>query len=411
MNNLLSRLGDALRFDFRYFVVGSGWLTFAIGIGYAMGLLRSIAFARLAPSEVYGQYSFVLAAVGMLSVVTLSGISTALTQAVARGMHGSFFEAVKIRALWGSLGSIVVIIFGIGYAYYQTEIKFLWAFAAVALFIPFISCTDLITAYYQGRKRFDIVSWLNSGTVILITVGLTIALWVHLDFVWLLAINSIATLLVPLLLYRSVANQARNSPVDPEIFSYGWSLSVANAIGTIAFYLDSVLLGFFSSFSAVAIYRIAAVLPENSKIFFKIMTSLLMPKLAETSDRKFYDTNNRNRMFILLGLNIGAVLIAMMIIPYIILILYGQAYSQSAIYAQGMFLSMGLSAVDAVSLAVLQAKKRADIIFRANLLYGILQISSLIILIPRIGIGGIVISYIISRWGIGLYRWRVVRNL
>lgn len=376
-----------------------------------MGLLRSVAFARLAPSEVYGQYSFVLAAVGMLSVVTLSGVSTALTQAVAQGKYGSFFDAVKIRAVWGSLGSIVVILFGLGYAYYQTDIKFLWAFTAVALFVPFTSCTDLITAYYQGVKRFDLVSWLNSGAIILTTAGLAIGLWAHLDFVWLLVINSLASLLVPLVLYRSVITQARSSPVDPDLFSYSWSLSVANAIGTMAFYLDSVMLGFFSSFNAVALYRIAAVLPENSKVFFKIMTSLLMPKLAETTDRKFYGHNNRNRMFLLLGLNITVVAMAIVLIPYIILLLYGQAYSQSAIYAQGMFLSMGLSGVDAVSLAVLQAQKRADVIFRANLLYGVLQISSLIILVPRLGIGGIVISYIISRWAIGLYRWRAIRHL
>ncbi|MCB9078072.1 MAG: oligosaccharide flippase family protein [Anaerolineaceae bacterium] len=411
MNNLRSRLGEALHIDFRYFVVGSGWLAFAVGIGYAMGLLRSVAFARLAPSEVYGQYSFVLAAVGMLSVVTLSGVSTALTQAVAQGKYGSFFDAVKIRAVWGSLGSIVVILFGLGYAYYQTDIKFLWAFTAVALFVPFTSCTDLITAYYQGVKRFDLVSWLNSGAIILTTAGLAIGLWAHLDFVWLLVINSLASLLVPLVLYRSVITQARSSPVDPDLFSYSWSLSVANAIGTMAFYLDSVMLGFFSSFNAVALYRIAAVLPENSKVFFKIMTSLLMPKLAETTDRKFYGHNNRNRMFLLLGLNITVVAMAIVLIPYIILLLYGQAYSQSAIYAQGMFLSMGLSGVDAVSLAVLQAQKRADVIFRANLLYGVLQISSLIILVPRLGIGGIVISYIISRWAIGLYRWRAIRHL
>lgn len=411
MNNLRSRLGEALHIDFRYFVVGSGWLAFAVGIGYAMGLLRSVAFARLAPSEVYGQYSFVLAAVGMLSVVTLSGVSTALTQAVAQGKYGSFFDAVKIRAVWGSLGSIVVILFGLGYAYYQTDIKFLWAFTAVALFVPFTSCTDLITAYYQGVKRFDLVSWLNSGAIILTTAGLAIGLWTHLDFVWLLVINSLASLLVPLVLYRSVITQARSSPVDPDLFSYSWSLSVANAIGTMAFYLDSVMLGFFSSFNAVALYRIAAVLPENSKVFFKIMTSLLMPKLAETTDRKFYGHNNRNRMFLLLGLNITVVAMAIVLIPYIILFLYGQAYSQSAIYAQGMFLSMGLSGVDAVSLAVLQAQKRADVIFRANLLYGVLQISSLIILVPRLGIGGIVISYIISRWAIGLYRWRAIRHL
>ena len=69
VNTLVKRLSVQLQLDVRYFLKGSVWLFIPTLVSYLLGLLRSVAFARLMEQEVYGQYGFILK-VRLIEVLT-----------------------------------------------------------------------------------------------------------------------------------------------------------------------------------------------------------------------------------------------------------------------------------------------------------------------------------------------------
>src|SRR5574339_387501 len=86
---LLLRLQGVTRTDMRYAASGGFWLTAAAGLGSIASLLVAIAFANLAPKEVYGSYKYLMAIAGTLAGFGLSGLAEALSGAAARGQDGT----------------------------------------------------------------------------------------------------------------------------------------------------------------------------------------------------------------------------------------------------------------------------------------------------------------------------------
>ena len=104
--NTLRRSEHWTHTDMVYIAKGGAWLTAARIVASISSFLMVIAFANLLTKEAYGLYQYVLSIVGILSISTLGGINTALTQAMARGYEGSIIPALKTRIHWGVIGGI-----------------------------------------------------------------------------------------------------------------------------------------------------------------------------------------------------------------------------------------------------------------------------------------------------------------
>ena len=83
-----------------YLAKGGFWL--ALGKGFAMlsGLILTIGFANLIPKEVYRNSTFVLSLAGIIGAFTLTGMDTAVAQAVARGYEGVLKTGFWIKLKW-----------------------------------------------------------------------------------------------------------------------------------------------------------------------------------------------------------------------------------------------------------------------------------------------------------------------
>ena len=90
VKELLLRSEKYTKTDMLYLARGGFWLTLGQGLGIIAGLLLVIGFANLLPKEVYGNYKFILSLGGIIGAFTLTGMSIAVTQAVARGFEGNF---------------------------------------------------------------------------------------------------------------------------------------------------------------------------------------------------------------------------------------------------------------------------------------------------------------------------------
>jgi O-antigen/teichoic acid export membrane protein len=214
-----------------------------------------------------------------------------------------------------------------------------------------------------------------------------------------------------LVLYWHIRKQTQDAPHDPELVSYGRSLTWADAIISVTAHLDGVILGLSSSFGDVAIYRIASVLPKSIKKLPKSLVSLLMPKIAEQPNKRIYSSRTRKHLLRLWILNASLAVGVTVILRHLIPILYGEEYDRAIIYAQLLMLSIIPTGPNSFFVAALRARKRTKDIYAANMIYSVIRIATLTLLVPFFGVLGIVISNIISRWSETLYRWHAVTKI
>jgi O-antigen/teichoic acid export membrane protein len=406
----LVTLNERFQIDARYFLIGSFWLFLPTLMSYVLGLVRSIAFARLLEQNTYGELGFVNSVAGTVGILTLPGINTALVETVARGNLGALADALHTRTKWGILGSLVMT----GVSLYYVHLGHYELVAALLIagaFLPLVSAFQVVQAYYNGLKRFHMVSLISGGIVLLNTVSVLLILWLQKGLVWLVIATNGSQLIFLLTLYQLAARHAKEGPRDSEMVAYGRSLTWIEAISSVAFYLDGVVLGFTTGFTDVAVYTIAAILPENIKNLMKMLVPLAIPKIAEQPEKRVYTQRTRRHLLALLVINLIVVLLTVVTIPIVISLLYGQRYATSIFYAQLLMLSLAAGWPGSFFTAALQARKRAREIYQFNLIYGILQVGTLLLFVPLWGILGIVLSRIVTRLGSTLYQWYAVTKI
>ena len=411
VRNFIQNLSGRLHLDVGYFLRGGLWLSIPFLVNYALGVLRTVAFARFIDVSTYGKFTWIIGLSGTLSVLTLPGINIALTETVARGNHGSMIDAALARLRWGLLSSLAMVGAALYYSFYKGDTTMMSAILIASAFIPLNSALQVVQGFYNGRKRFDKLSLMTIAVTITSTTILVIVMVMQKGLLWLTATNCIAQVIVYGLFYREALNQVRDSPRDPHMLAYGKSLTWANAISSIAFEMDSVILGVFSGFGNVAIYNIASVLPESLKYFIKMLSPLTLPKIAENPDKKIYTPETRKKLIYLLAFNILFVLVGIIIIPFIITILYTHRYDASIGYAQWLMISLVFGWPGSFFDAALQARKQSRSIYTFNIIYGLLQVGTLIIFVPIWGILGIVFSRIVTRLGSAIYQWYAVSKI
>ncbi len=164
LNNFRNKAYGLLRLSERYFktdmmylVKGGLWLTFGQIVSSFSIFLLAIAFANLLPKEAYGTYKYALSLAGILTALTLTGMNTAVTQAVARGFEGTLKKSFWIQLRWS-----VLMIFAAagGSVYYFLRGNEVLGFALIIIGIlsPILNSANTYTAYLGGKKDFKNLS-------------------------------------------------------------------------------------------------------------------------------------------------------------------------------------------------------------------------------------------------------------
>ena len=112
MERILQKASKGLRFlerytktDMVYLAKNSFWMNSNTVITSGFSFILSIAFAHLVSKETYGVYQFLISISSIIGGLTLIGMNSAVTQAVARGFEGVLRESVKVQLKFGLLSS------------------------------------------------------------------------------------------------------------------------------------------------------------------------------------------------------------------------------------------------------------------------------------------------------------------
>ena len=384
-----------LKTDMVYLVQGGFWLVFGQVISSLSVFLLAIAFANILPKEIYGIYKYILSMAAILGIFSLTGMNTAVSQAVSRGLEGVFKKSFWVQMKWALIMFFVSLAFGI-YYFIQGNQTLAISFLIIGSFSPLLNSANTYAAFLNGKKDFKKITQYNVLSVTFSSLILLFTVLITEKPVLLILAYFISNTIANVFFYIKTLHVFKpNEKQSEETISYGKHLSLMNIISIIANYLDSVLIFHFLGAANLAIYSFAIAPPEQIKGLFKNISSLALPKFSENTKEEIKKTIFRK--VIVLGLVITTVVLLYIMFAPLVYKIFFPKYLESIFYSQIYAISLIAIAVYLPSSA-LQAQMATKELYFFNFWTSLIQIILLIIFIYFWGILGAVISRILGRF-------------
>lgn len=369
-----------------YLASGGFWLGLTQIVSMATSFLLALVFANLVEPDTYGKYKYVLSLMAIFSISSLSGIETAITQATARNLDGSFYTGFKAKFKWGLIGSVSAIGLAAYYIYRGNYVLPIPLLIGAAL-MPLIQASSVYGSFLTGKKLFRAGAKYGIISHIIFAGAMAATMLFTKNIFWLIAAYFISNALLGYLFYLLTKFKFRpNKEEDVKTISFGKHLSLMGALDTVGKNLDKILLFNFIGSVEVAIYSFAIIIPDQIRSLLSNISALAMPKLAAKSQKEIKASIMKKvwKLFILVGL----IIVSYALLSQFIYKTFFPQYLSSVGYSQMLILSL-ISFPTSLLSAVFHAKMMKRELYLLRFI-GILRLILLVVLVPIYGIIGAV---------------------
>jgi len=391
---LLKKSEKWTKTDMIYLAKGGFWLTLGQGFSSLSAFLLAIAFANLLPKEVYGNYKYILSIAGILAIPTLSGMNTAIVQAVARGYEGSVIPALKTKIKWGLLGGISSLALAL-YYFLNDNTTLTISFLIISIFIPFMDSLSIYSSYLNGKKDFKNLSKYNIITTIISILIMLTVIFFSKNIFLIIASYFASNTILRLIFFKLTFNKnILNDKKDKNTISYGKHLSLMNVLNTVSFYLDKLLIFHFLGATELAVYSIAIAPSEQIKGLIKNVNILALPKF---SSHKFGEIKkNLNSKIIKMIITLFIISATFIIFAPLLYKIFFPQYLEAVNLSRLFSISLILFGPIIILLSFFQSKEKKMILYQYNIIKPIIKIVLLAILVNFFGLIGVITATIIS---------------
>ena len=391
------------------YLARGGTLSF-IGQGASIvaSLVLAVAISHFLSKEAYGEYKYVLSIVGMLSVFSLNGISSAVFQSAAAGFDGALIRGFWANIRWSALifaGTLTLAsyYFIMGNPSLATEILIGGSLS------PFLASTNLFASFLGGKKDFyrqTVYGIIDNVIPILIFIGVVI---VTGNPIILVATYFLTNLLAGLYFYRRTIDvyHASLHLHDEEMLTYSKHLSLMGIIGGISSSLDQILLFHYVGAAQLATYNFATAIPDLMKGHAKNIDAMLQARFVNRGAREIQEGMS-NKIGWFAFINIIITLTYITAAQYIFNALF-PAYQDAVFYSQIYALWMLSIAFDPYS-TYLVAKKLTNELYANYLFYSVVQIASMLVGVLFWGLIGLVIARVATRFLVAILNYILYRR-
>lgn len=281
INNLFVLGTEFFGLDLKYFSKAAGWVTFSQIINGILAFVLTIILTRLLPKETYGLYRYVLSLADILTIFTLTGMNSAVVQAVAAGNEGALIKSVKHQLKWNLMMTAASFAVAIYYFLNHNLTLALSLFIIGALW-PITLALNTYPAFLIGKKNFRLNSIFNTGSTLIYVASMLLAVIFTNKIPALIFIYSLATLFSNLIFYfRTIKIYKPKKDGNEDFIVFGWKLSSLKVIGIAAGQIDNIIMNHFFGPAQLAIYALARILPDNIIPLIKDTVNTGMPNLAQ----------------------------------------------------------------------------------------------------------------------------------
>jgi O-antigen/teichoic acid export membrane protein len=379
--------------DMVYFAENSFWINANTIIVTIFSFILSILFARFVSKEVYGTYQFLLSISSILTALTLTGMNSAVGNAVARGFEKVFSDSIKIQLRFAILPFLASMVLSIYYLLQDNLVLSLGA-VAIGLIMPLTNTFNTWGAYMTGKKAFkpiffytQIVNLFYFGTMLVPIFWLPQALP-------LVLVNIVFGLLANFIIYLQVNKKyPPNNQGEEGALKYGKLLSLSNILPIAVFHIDNIVVFHFLGAVELAIYSFASNIPDRFMSLLRPVPTIAFPKFAEMGESGVGRVLLQKLYRFLLAAVIAG-LIYILAAPYIFHYLFPQ-YQDSLLFSQVYVAVSALSVVTSLSTTALFAT-RSPKIYITNVVNPLVGISTVILGGYFFGMWGVIGSRVIS---------------
>lgn len=338
---LLRQSESYFKTDMVYVARGGLWtgLRFLVSLGASIASM--VAFGNLLPKEVYGTYSYLLSLASSLAFFTLTGMGPGVIRAVSRGQENLLLHALRLQLRYNLLATATI---GIAGLYYQLKGNNLFALSLgiMAITIPIESAYHIYEHVLIGRKRFDSLALLTSLSSVGSALATIIALFLTDNVLILVSVYAVMSLLPSFIIYNVITGNIPKVNEVPEEFTElrrsAFHITGAGVIGTLAQYVDKIVLFQVAGPASLAVYGFAIAGPEKVKGLIKDWVNIALPRLAQ---RDVGEIRNGfyKRITLTMVIGLAAAIIYILVSPILFKTLlpkYLDSIHYSQVYALGL---------------------------------------------------------------------------
>jgi O-antigen/teichoic acid export membrane protein len=383
---------------------GIGPLALAQAFTVGCGLLVTIAWTRLMPQEMFGEFRIVLAMHSFAGGFCLLGIGHAAVMSAASNKDGNLLRLVWMKVLANVFGATLIAGSAIYYSWSLTGSSALvTALLAAAILFPLYNLSDLWISWLNGKSRFDLLSFgkILMGAFPLVVVASAAALRIFelcVIVLFVMALVAVLNVMLLVLVIRRLQNDDRDSTIN----NFGSHSSVALLVSSLMS-IDILVLNHFYSVADVAIYAIVTQFPPLAKAVASIFGQLLSPQIYRAqSPWEAWQTIRRPFILLTLGF-FGLGVVGFLVIEPAIELLFPATYAPAAAYSRWLWL-VGCSTGSTNLLGmILLGTKRPLFLYAPYIGYPV-TLAALYFLLGSQGLDGLVMARIIAMIGLaGFY--------
>ncbi len=379
--------------DMVYVIKNTFWLNLNSTITSIFSFVLSILIARFIDKDVYGTYQFILSIGIIVNAFTLTGMNTAITNAVAKGEDdGILISSVKYQIRLSFIPFIVGLLISIYYLTQNNTIIFIGVFI-VSIMIPLTNTFNTWGAFLNGKKDFKKIFIYNQIINIAYYSSLIFIIIKYPKTLILVFVSLTVTMLANLFIYKSIAKEINSRYYSQETIDHGRKLSISNILPIILMQADNLIVFHILGPKMLAVYLFASNIPERFIGIIRPLSNIAFPKISVLPNENLYQNilQKTKKMFLLsLIFAIFYILISEPLFK-----IFFSEYMESLRYSQYYIVSLVISMTSSLFFIALQTRK-SKYIYAINIAYPIVSLAILYILTNNMQITGTIIAKILS---------------
>ncbi len=380
--------------DMVYLAKNGFWLNLNTVVVTFLAFFLSIEFSHLLPKDQFGTYQFALSLGAIVGALSLTGMNTAVTQAVARGFEGTLAKSFRIQITWSILPAIAGLALAT-YYYFNGNGALSLSLIIVALLLPILNSANVYAAFFLGKKDLKHAFYYSFALNLSYYGGMGLALLFTDSAPLLILVNiGINTLVTVALYLRTLQKHVANANEDPEALTYGKHLSFVNVFNTVAQQTDNIVAFHYFGAVQLAIYVFASTIPERLNTVVKSVSQLALPRFSTSNIEDIRRTIvSKTIRLLLFGLCISTVYA--FAAPYIFKILF-PAYLDSVPYTQVYAFAASLIITATLPVTALLATKATKELYVYNIGMPLFHIATLVFFGATWGLWGIILAKMLT---------------
>lgn len=381
------------RTNIHYLLYSGFWMNASTIVisGLAFGVY--VLAAHVLPKDTYGTYQYLLSLNAVALGLTLTGMNSALSRAVAQGNEGTVRVSIPIQFIWSLLASAGALGLGI-YYFLGGNLLLALGCLAISFTVPITAAYNSYGAVLLGRGDFRSGFWYGL-LVALPTYAAIVASMIWVPYALAIFIGNVAvTALMTFIAYRHIAtHRPLSGPIDASSLGYGKHLSLMNIAGAIAAQADTLLAFHFLGSAQVAVYAFSTAIPDRVGSLLKFIPAAALPRFSE---RPIHDIRaslgKKLAGLALLGLLLAGVYA--FIAPTIFRIFF-PAYMESVPFSQWYSIAI-LAIIGTVITSALTAHRSIRQLYIINVIVPVLQVASQLVGVLNWGLWGLIGAKVLS---------------